>query len=136
MELVIECVEHLDLNASERNATAGSVLTPGLVDLQKFMFSDRSHLIATTLARVCPSITGLMLLISSFNRCRMGLLLLLLNAFLKVRAVYFKADSTVSGVFQCSTCSAGAPPTCTSSIINFLGGEGPFSTEFGPSIVV
>ena len=121
----------MDLSTSEQNATAGSVLTAGLVDLQKFMFGDRYHLTASVLTRVCPLMTGLMLWIASFNRCRMSLLLLLLNAFLKVRAVYFKADSTISGAFQCSACSAGAPPTCTSSTINFLGVERPFSNEVG-----
>ena len=40
----------MDLNASEQNITAGSVLTPELVDLQKYMFSDRYHLIASALA--------------------------------------------------------------------------------------
>ena len=48
----------MDLNTSERNVTAGSVLIAGLVDLQKFIFSDRYHLIASTLTRVCPSMTG------------------------------------------------------------------------------
>ena len=135
MELVIECVEHLDLNTSERNVTAGSVLTPGLVDLQKFMFSDRYHLTASALTRVCPSRMSLMLWIASFNRCRISFLLLLLHAFLKVRAVYFKADST-SGVFQYSVCLAGAPPTCNFTTIAFLGVEGPFSNEVSPSRVV
>ena len=126
----------MDLNTSEWNVTARSVLTAGLVHLQKFMFSDRYHLTDFVLTRGCPSMTGLMLWIASFNRCRISLLLLLWNAFLKVRAVYFKADSTTSGAFQCSACSPGAPPTCTSSIINFLGVEGPFSNEVGPSRVV
>ena len=126
----------MDLTTCERNITAGSVLTAGLVDLYKFMFSDRCHLTASTLTRVCPSMTGLMLWITSFNRCRMSLLLLMLNAFLKVRAVYFKADSTISGAFQCSACSAGAPTTCTSFTINFLGVDGPFSNAVGSSRVV
>ena len=30
----------MDLNTSEQNLTVGFVLTPELVDLQKFMFSD------------------------------------------------------------------------------------------------
>ena len=119
MKLIIEFVSAMDLNTSERNVTARSDLKAGLVDLQKFMFSDRYHLTASALTRVCPSITGLMLWIASFNCCRMYLLLLLLNAFLKVRAVYFKADSLISLAFQCSACSAGAPPTWTSSAINF-----------------
>ena len=34
----------MDLNTSERNVTAGYVLTPGLVDLRKFMLSDGYHL--------------------------------------------------------------------------------------------
>ena len=34
----------MDLTTSERNVTAGSALTAELVDLQKFMFSDRCHL--------------------------------------------------------------------------------------------
>ena len=80
--------------------------------------------------------TGLMLWITSFNRCRTSLLLLLLNVFLKVSTVYLKEDSTISGVFQCSACSAGAPPTCTSSTINLVGVEGQFSDEVGPSRVV
>ena len=88
----------------EQNVTAKSVLTPGFVELQKFMFSDRYHLAVSTLARVCPSMTCLMLRITSFNCCRTSLLLLLLNVFLKVRAVYFKADSTISSAFQCSAC--------------------------------
>ena len=99
----------IDLNTSEQNVIAGSVLTPGLVDLQKFMFSDRYHLTASALARVCPSFC-LMLWITTFNRCTMSHLLLLLNVFLKVRSMYFKADSSILGDFQCSACSAGAPP--------------------------
>ena len=83
-----------------------------------------------------PDLSGLMLWITSFNCCRTSLLLLLLNVFLKIRAVYLKADSTISGAFQCSACSAGAPSTCTSSTINFLGVEGPFSDEVGPSRAV
>ena len=43
MKLVIEFVGVDGLNTSEWNVTAESVLTPGLVDLQKFMFSDRYH---------------------------------------------------------------------------------------------
>ena len=125
-----------DLNISEQNITAGFVLTAGLVHLQKFMFSDRYHLKASALTRVCPLMRGPMLWIASFNCCRMSLLLLLVNAFLKVRAVYFKADSTISGAFQSSTYSAGAPPNCTSFIINFRGVDGPFSNGVGPSKVV
>ena len=86
-----------------------------------------------TLTRVCPSMMGLMLWITSFNRWRTSLLLLLLNVFLKMRAMYFKADSNISGAFQCSACSSGAPHTCTSSTINFLVVEGPFLDEVGPS---
>ena len=55
------------------------------------------------------------------------------ECFLKVRVVYFKTDSTISGAFQCS---AGAPLTYTSSSTNFLGVEGPFSNEMCPSRVV
>ena len=73
---------------------------PGLVNLQKFTFSDSYHLAASTLALVSPWMTGLMLWITSFNRCKMSLLLLLLNVFLKVRPVYFNVDSTISGAFQ------------------------------------
>ena len=126
----------MDLNTSERNITAGSVLTPKLVDLQKFMFSDIYHLKVSALARFCPLMTDLMLWITSFNRCKTYLLLLVLNAFLKVRAMYFKADSTISGAFQCSTCLAGAPRSCTSSTINSFGVEGPFSDEMGPPRIV
>ena len=103
----------MDLKTSERNVITGSVLMLGLVDLQKFMFSDRYYLTTSTLARVYPSMTGLILWITSFNRCRMSVLLLVSNIFLKVRAVYFKVDSTISGAFQCLTCLSGAPPTCT-----------------------
>ena len=126
----------MDLNTSERNVTVGSVLTAELVDLQKFMFSDRYHLTVSALTQVCPSMMGLLLWIASYNRCRMSLLFLLLNVFLKVRAVYFKADSTISAAFQCLACSAGAPPTCYSSTINFLGVEDPFSNAVGLSRVV
>ena len=45
--------------------------------------------------------------------------------------MYFKVEFTISGAFQCSACSAGAPPTYTFSTINFLGVEGPFSDEVG-----
>ena len=91
----------IDLNTSEKNVTSRPVFTPGLVDLQKFMFSERYHLTASVLTRNCLSMMGLMLWITSFNRSRMSLSLLLLIAFLKVRAVYFKVDSTILGAFQC-----------------------------------
>ena len=71
-----------------------------------------------------------------FQSLQMSFLLLLLNAFLKVSSVYFNADSTISGAFQCSACSAGTLPTCTSSTINFLDVEGPFSNEVGLSRIV
>ena len=122
----------MDLNTSEHNVTAGSALMPGLMDLQKFMFSDRYRSTAFASDGVCPTMTDLMLWITSFNRCSISLLLLLLNDFLKVRAVYFKTDSNISGAFQCSACSAGAPLTCTSSTINFLGVQSLFSNEMGP----
>ena len=93
----------MDLNTTEWNITARSVLTPGLVDFQKFIFGDRYHLTTSALAQVFPTMTGLMLWITSFNHCRMSLVLLLFD-FLKVRAVYFKTDSTISGAFQCLTC--------------------------------
>ena len=80
--------------------------------------------------------TNLMLWITAFNRCRTSLLLLKLDAFLKVRAVSFKVDSTILGDLQCSTCSAGALPTSTFSTINFIGAEVPFSNKVGPSRVV
>ena len=47
--------------------------------------------------------------------------------------MYFKAYSTISGVFQCSAYLVGALPTCISSTINFLGVEGPSLDEVGPS---
>ena len=102
------------MNTSEKNVTSRPVFTPGLVDLQKFMFSDRYHLTASVLTRNCLSMMGLVLWITSFNRSRMSLSLLLLIAFLKVRAVYFKADSTTLGAYYFC-----APPTCTLSTINF-----------------
>ena len=80
----------MDMNTSERSVTAGPVLTPGLMDLQKFMFSDSYHLTASTLARVCHLMMDLMLSKTSFNCCSTSLLLLLLNVFLKVRPMYFK----------------------------------------------
>ena len=55
---------------------------------------------------------GLMIWITSLNCCRMSLLLLLLNVFLKVRIVNFKVDSAISGASQCSACLRGAPPIC------------------------
>ena len=125
----------MDLNTSEQKVIVGSVLTRGLLDLQKFMFSKRYDLTASALTRVCPSMTGLMLGIT-FKSLQDVFLLLLLNAFLKVRAVNFKADCTISGAFQCSACSAATSPTCTSSTINFLAVEGPFSNEVDPSRVV
>ena len=36
----------MDLNTSEQNVLAWSALTPGLVNLQKFTFSERYHLTA------------------------------------------------------------------------------------------
>ena len=123
----------IDLNTSEQNITARSVLTPELVDLQKFMFSGRYNLIPSALAGVCPWMAGHMIWITSFNHCRMSLLLLMSNIFLKVRVVYFKENFTISGGFQCLACSVGAPSTCYSSTINFLGIEGPFLDEVGPS---
>ena len=80
--------------------------------------------------------TGLMLRITSFNRYRKSILLLLLNFFLKVGAVYFIADATISVLFECSACSKGASSTYTSSTVNFLGAERPFLDEVGPSSVV
>ena len=70
-----------------------------------------------------------MVWIRSLNSCKTSLLLLLLNVFLKVRAMYFKADSTISGALQCSACLVGEPPTCSSSTINFIGIESPFLDE-------
>ena len=63
--------------------------------LAEVIFSDRCHLIASVLARVCPLMT----------------------------------DSTISGAFQGSV-------YCTSSTINFLGVECPFSDDVGSSTVV
>ena len=36
----------MNLNTSEQNVLAWSALTPGLVNLQKFTFSERYHLTA------------------------------------------------------------------------------------------
>ena len=126
----------MDLNTSEWNVAVRSVLTPGLVDLQKFMFINKYHLTASALAWVYPLMTGLMLWITSFNRCKTSILMLLLNLFLKVRVAYFKANSTTSSAFQCSACSTGASPNSTSSTINILNLEGPFFDEMGSSSVV
>ena len=136
MKLVIELlgVHGLEQLYVERNRRI--CLDPRACGLAEFIFSDRYYLTASALARVCPLMMGLMLWIASFNRCRTSLLLLVLNAFLKVRAVCFKAGSTISSVFQCSKCSAGAPPTCTFSTIIFLGVEGPFTDAVGPSRVI
>ena len=46
MKLVIE---FMGIDGLEQNVTAGSVLTTKLLDLQKFMFSDRYHLTASAL---------------------------------------------------------------------------------------
>ena len=124
------------MNTSERNVTVGSVSMPGLVDLQKFMLSYRYHIAAFAIAPVSPPMTRLMLWITSFNRCRTSLSLLLSNVFLKVTAVNFKADFINSGAFQYLVCSVGAPPTCTSSTINFRGVVGPFLDEVCSSSIV
>ena len=135
VKLVIEFVGvNGFLNTSEWNIAARSVLMPGLVDLQKFMFLNKYHLTASVLVWVCPSMTGLMLWITSFNRCKTFILMLPLNLFLKVRVAYFKANSITSSAFQCS--ATGAPPNSTSSTINILILEGPFFDEMGPSSVV
>ena len=57
-------------------------------------------------------------------------------SFVVAAEMYFKADSTISRAFQCSACSAGAPPPCTYLTINFFGVKGPFCNEVGPSRVV
>ena len=75
---------------------------------------------ASALARICRLMTGLMLWITSFNCYRAPVLLLLSNVFLKVRVVFFKADATILGAFQCSACLVVAPSTCTFSTINFF----------------
>ena len=124
------------LITQQRNVTVGSTLSLRLTNLHTFMFSGRYHLTTSAFAWFSPSMMGLMLWITSFNRYRTFLLLLLLNVFVKVRAVYFNADSTISGAFQCSACSAGAPLTCTSSTISFWGVEGLFLDEVGPYRVV
>ena len=110
----------VDLNTSKQKVTAGSVLRPGHEVLRKFLFNDRYHLIVSALAQVCPTVTSFMLWTTSFNCCRTSLLFLLLVILLKVRAVYFKADSSILGSLQCLLCSAGAPSTRASSTINFL----------------
>ena len=114
-------ISYMKLNNSKQNITGGSVLTARLVVLQKLMFSDRYHVTASALTWFFSSITGLMLWITSFNRYRTSLLLLVLNALRKVRVVYFKVDYTISGAFQYSACSAGAPSTYTFSTIDFWG---------------
>ena len=131
MKMVIEfmAVDGLEYLWAERSR--GSLFTPGLVDLQKFILSDRYHLTASALGRVCPWMTGLTLWITSFNCCRTSILLLMLNVFLKVKAVYFKVESTISSDSQCSTCSICALPTCSCSTIKSLGVEGPFLDEVG-----
>ena len=63
----------MDLKTSEQNITDVSVLTSGLAGLEKFMLSDRFYLPASALTEVCPSMTGLMLWITSFNRYKMFL---------------------------------------------------------------
>ena len=110
----------VDLNTSKQKVTAGSVLRPGHAALRKFLFNDRYHLTVSALAQVCPTMNNLMVLTTSFNCCRASLLFLLLIILLKVRAVYFKADSSILGSLQCLLCSAGAPSTRASSTINFL----------------
>ena len=110
----------VDLNTSKQEVTAGPVLRPGHVVLRKFLFNDRYHLTVSTLAQVCPTMKNLMVRTTSFNCCTTSLLFLLLIILLKVRAVYFKADSSILGSLQCLLCSAGAPSTCASSTINFL----------------
>ena len=107
----------MDLNSFEQNVTARFVLKPGLVDLQKFMSSDRYHLTASALARVCPSMTGLMLWITTFNHCKTSLLLLVSNAFLKVRpctlreTILFHVPSNVQQVQQAHHPLARSPPS-------------------------
>ena len=80
--------------------------------------------------------TGLMQWITSFNCCRTSILLLLLNAFLKVKAVYFKLESTISDFFYFDVQHAH---WCTTHL-HFLhhqlfGVEGPFLEEVVSSSV-
>ena len=42
-------ISYMKLNNSKQNITGGSVLTAGLVVLQKLMFSDRYHVTASAL---------------------------------------------------------------------------------------
>ena len=100
------------------------------------MFSDRYHLTGSTLAWVCPLNDRCHALDNIFQSLKDVFFVLLLNIILKVRAVYFKADSTVSGTFQCSTCLVSAPLFCPASTINFLDVKGPFSDEVGPCRVI
>ena len=53
MKLVIEFVDIDGLEHLWVEHQAVSVLTPGLVDLQKFMFSNKYHLTVSALVRVC-----------------------------------------------------------------------------------
>ena len=53
VKLVIEFVDVDGLEHLWAEHQAVSVLTPGLVDLQKFMFSNKYHLTVSALARVC-----------------------------------------------------------------------------------
>ena len=125
-----------DSNTSKQKVSAGSVLRPGHAVLQKFLFNDRYHLTVSELAQVCPTMKNLMVQTTPFNCCRTSLLFLLLIILLKVRAAYFKADSSILGSLQCLLCSAGAPSTCASSTINFLDVGILFLDEVDPSRAV
>ena len=94
----------VDLNTSKQKVTAGSVLRSGHVVLRKFLFNDRYHLTVSALAQVCPTMKNLMVQTTSFNCFRTSPLILLLIILLKVRALYFKADSSILGSLQCLLC--------------------------------
>ena len=99
--------------------TTRSVLMPALLDLQKLIFSNKNHLIVSALARVCYSMTGFMLWITSFNRSMMSVLYLLLKFFLKVKAMYFKADSNIQvpSNVQLVHVPLALPPPSISSVL-------------------
>ena len=61
------------------------------------MFNDRYNLTGSALTPAFPLMIGLVVWMTSFNCCRTSLLLLLSNFFLKVRALYFKVNSAISG---------------------------------------
>ena len=106
--------------------------------LQKFMFSDRYHLAAITLARVCLSLNGGSHVMDKVFQPLQDVSFVVAvecpsegeNRILQGRFYYFKCLAIFSVINRCTV------NRWTSSTISFFGVEVPFSDEVSPSSIV